>query len=202
MIPKRFPKQQIPRILQQHEEWITTQLQKHQHSLEPAGLPQRIEVAFTNTEYAVNYKASTKKVLREKNGQLHVTHAGDCQAIELLRGWLRRKAKQLLVPGLAEVASELGFDYNKCIIRTQKSRWGSCSSSGTISLNDQLLFLPAQTVRYLMIHELCHTRHMNHSTQFWQLVEQCCHDYASHEELLAQRKMWVPDWFLQDLYRG
>lgn len=200
VIPKRFPRKQIPRILQQHEAWITTQLQKHQHSMQPARLPEKIQIALTEQDFIAQYFSSSRRKLREQDDRLKIHHSDDQQAVELLRGWVRLKAKQVLAPKLKEIASEFGFNYKKCIIRSQKSRWGSCSSSGTISLNDQLLFLPAQTVRYLMIHELCHTRHMNHSRQFWQLVENCCHDYKDHEQVLSERKDRVPDWFLQNLY--
>jgi predicted metal-dependent hydrolase len=85
-------------------------------------------------------------------------------------------------------------------IRSQKTRWGSCSIRGNISLNDQLLFMPAKTVEYLMIHELCHTRHLNHSTAFWSLVEHHCADYRNHEQLLGKSRNHIPDWFLLDLY--
>lgn len=202
VIPKRFPKKQIPRILQQHEEWITTQLQNHQHSLQPVELPGHVSITLTDTDFPVRYEPSSKPALRERQDHLNILHSTDLQAVELLRAWIRDKAKKVLNAKLEDVAGEFGFNYKKCIIRSQKSRWGSRSSSGTISLNDQLLFMPAQTVQYLMIHELCHTHHMNHSRQFWRLVEKYCADYKKHEQVLAQRKEWVPDWFLQNLYSG
>jgi predicted metal-dependent hydrolase len=93
-----------------------------------------------------------------------------------------------------------GLTYNRLSIRSQKTRWGSCSSRGNISLNDQLLFLPADAVEYLMIHELCHTRHLNHSKAFWTLVQTHCPDYRTHEKLLRRSQGLVPDWFLLELY--
>ena len=64
------------------------------------------------------------------------------------------------------------------------------------------MFLPADTVRYLMIHELCHTHHLNHSRAFWQLVERCCPDYRTHEQVLNRGRDLVPDWFLFSLYQA
>ena len=84
---------------------------------------------------------------------------------------------------------------------TPRASWRpSCSARAQISLNDQLLFLPAKTVEYLMIHELCHTRHLNHSASYWRLVESHCPDYRDHEKLLNRSRDLIPDWYLLGLY--
>jgi predicted metal-dependent hydrolase len=82
-----------------------------------------------------------------------------------------REAHGVLSPWLDRVASAMGLDYGRIQIRRQRTRWGSCSRSGTISLNACLMFQPPEVVNYLLIHELAHTRHMNHSRRFWRLVE-------------------------------
>ena len=200
VIPKRFPKKQIASILQQHQEWITTQLQKHAHSFSQGLLPEIVNLPYSGESFLINYISNPQLSIRAQDKNLTLHHQNHQQAINLLRQWLRKKAKQLLTAELAEIADEFGFDYKRSIIRSQKSRWGSCSSKGTISLNDQLLFMPRTTVRYLMIHELCHTRHLNHSSRFWQLVASCCPDYKQHEKLLNQGRQWVPEWFIRSLY--
>lgn len=118
----------------------------------------------------------------------------------LLRGWVRQRAREWLPTRLTQLADEFGFEYKRTTIRSQKSRWGSCSSNGTISLNDQLLFMPADTVDYLLTHELCHTRHMNHSAAFWRLVQTHAPDFRQHESVLDRGRAKVPEWFLRDLY--
>ncbi|MCK4710477.1 MAG: M48 family metallopeptidase, partial [Gammaproteobacteria bacterium] len=146
------------------------------------------------------YNKNIKTGLIEESNELTIHYQTSEQAIKLLRNWLRNKAKQVLPPMLAQIASEFDFEFNKTSIRSQKSRWGSCSSSGTISLNDQLLFMPVETVRYLMIHELCHTQHMNHSYKFWNLVESCCMDYRQHDHILSKGREKVPGWFSRSLF--
>jgi hypothetical protein len=199
VIPRRFPRKQIPRILQQHEVWIIKQLEKLQQSLQPVRLPCSIQLTLSDETYPIEYAESARSALREQAEGLIIQHDSGQQAITLLRRWIRRKAQALLTPQLEGIAEEFGFQFKKTSVRSQKSRWGSCSSSGTISLNDQLVFMPATTVRYLMIHELCHTRHMNHSRAYWQLVESCCADFKTHEKVLAQGRQRVPEWFLKDL---
>ena len=201
VIPKRFPRHQIDRILQQHGDWITKQLQLHAMSFNPLQLPGQIRLRLTGQDITVNYHHSQQPQLQQSGQLLTISHQQQEQALELLRQWLRRQARQQLAPRLQALADELGFSYQRVTIRSQKSRWGSCSSRGTISLNDQLMFLPADTVRYLMIHELCHTRQLNHSTAFWQLVAGCCPDYQTHEQILNRGRDLVPDWFLHSLYQ-
>lgn len=88
-----------------------------------------------------------------------------------LTGLLVRLAEKILFPRLLELAASFGFAPGKLSARIQKGRWGSCSSrGGNISLNALLLFMPPEIVDYVLIHELCHLRHMNHSDAFWEEV--------------------------------
>ncbi len=199
-IPTRFPRKKIPVLLREHEHWIRQQLNKHQLSLKAVALPQTLPLPFLDKQYRLEYHQD-KTNLHEIEDLLKVPRDSDQGAVKHLRQWIRRRAKETLSPYLENIANEFGFDFSRTIIRSQKSRWGSCSSSGTISLNDQLLFLPRETVRYLMIHELCHTRYMNHSRDYWQLVYECCPDHTAHEQVLNRGHDHVPGWFLQSLHQ-
>jgi predicted metal-dependent hydrolase len=75
------------------------------------------------------------------------------------------------------VSIQTSLPYNRVSIRGQKTRWGSCSSDKNINLNYKLLFLEPEFVKYIIIHELCHTIHLNHSREFWQLVGDFYPDY-------------------------
>ena len=198
-IPTRFPRNKIPLLLTEHEHWINQQLVKHKHSLQVIDLPQKLTLSFLDKQYDLEYYPEKIRV-HEVGNLLKVPHDSHQKAVKHLRHWIRGQAKKVLTPYLESVAKEFGFGFDRTIIRSQKSRWGSCSSSGTISLNDQLLFIPRDTVRYLMIHELCHTRYMNHSREYWQLVSDCCPDHAIHEKVLNRGHDHVPGWFLQSLH--
>lgn len=114
-----------------------------------------------------------------------------------LRQWLADLAHEELSRQLAQIAQADGFRYGRVQIRRQRTRWGSCSATGTISLNVCLMFLAPAVVRYLLIHELCHTRHMNHSRRFWSLVEAHEPDYARLDRELLRGWQRVPGWMFQ-----
>lgn len=116
-------------------------------------------------------------------------------AILLLKQWLRQKAWLYLPEHLAEVSKEHNLSFSDLSIRAQKSRWGSCNSHKKISLNAKLLFLPRHLVEYVIIHELCHTKHLNHSPKFWNLVEHHLPHYRKSEHEIKHEKHFIPEWF-------
>lgn len=102
----------------------------------------------------------------------------------LVEAWYRREANRCLPARLAPYARMLGVEPKRISIRAQRTRWGSCSSQGTICLNWRLLLLPSDLCDYILVHELCHLRHLDHSAKFWALVEGVFCDYAEREDRL------------------
>lgn len=98
---------------------------------------------------------------------------------------LRKEAKAYLPKRVAELAAEHGFEYNRVYIKHNSSNWGSCSSKKNINLNLNLMRVPAELQDYVILHELCHLRHMNHGKEFHALLESLC---PGHRQLSAKLK--------------
>lgn len=111
-----------------------------------------------------------------------------------LRTWLASLAQVELARELSQTAGRCGLEFRRVQVRRQRTRWGSCSVSGTISLNVCVLFQAPAVMRYLLIHELSHTRHMNHSRRFWSLVESFEPDYRRLDRELLRGWQQVPGW--------
>ena len=98
---------------------------------------------------------------------------------------LRAQAKRELPPRLAALAAQHGFTYNKVFIKNNVSNWGSCSSLKNINLNLRLVTLPQELQDYVMLHELCHLRYLNHGKEFHALLESVC---PGHRQLAQRMK--------------
>lgn len=99
---------------------------------------------------------------------------------------LTRRAAAVIPARVSELARRVGVDYGRVTIRHQISRWGSCSSLANLNFNCLLVLAPAEVMDYVIIHELCHRVHMNHSPAFWALVEKHCPAYRKHRQWLRQ----------------
>jgi predicted metal-dependent hydrolase len=101
-------------------------------------------------------------------------------------GHLHQLAGKELVARTLEFAAMHGLKVARVVIRDQKTRWGSCSRRGSISLNWRLIQVPASVSDYIIIHELMHLREMNHSRRFWKHVESACPQYRDAERWLRK----------------
>lgn len=162
-------------------------------------LPDEIFLPALEERWTVRYrKTSGRTVQARGNGAGIITVSGSIedgrQVKRALRRWLIRQARVSLVPWLDELSVQAGLPYGNVTVRGQKTRWASCSSRGNINLNFRLLFLPADVVRYILNHELCHTLHLNHSKRFWSKVASLEPGYKIMNSFAKKGMEEVPEW--------
>ena len=99
---------------------------------------------------------------------------------------LKMQAQSELIPHIRLRAAQMGVTCGRITIRSQKSRWGSCSGKGNLNFNCLLMLAPPEVRDYVIVHELCLLRHMNHSPAFWKEVETLLPDYRNHQKWLKE----------------
>jgi predicted metal-dependent hydrolase len=182
-------------FVQRFTPWIERKVAAMQCFAAPAeSVPRGVEFAVTGERFAVEWQRGPRRRTLQRAEHI-VLQAPDERSARLqLRGWLRRAAYDRLAPRLIELANTLNCAVSRVSIRCQRTRWGSCSTRGTVSLNCSLVFLDWEVVRYLFVHELAHTKHMNHSANFWRLVEKIEPDYRRLDRELLAGWRTVPGW--------
>lgn len=202
VVPRGTRPRAVEEFLSSNREWIrraTTELEMR-YPPELRRLPASVELRAIDRCWQVDVAVAAHAAPRLRQGagvlSLSVPTTGGPEGFELLRQWLLRQGREHLGPWLDAEAQRLGLSPKRLQIRTQRTRWGSCSHCGNISLNAALLLLPEALVRYLLVHELCHLRHLNHSRRYWRLVAQYDADYREHDRRLAAAWTEIPVWAL------
>ena len=102
-------------------------------------------------------------------------------------GSFKKQARKVISERVAFYAQKMGVSYGKITIRHQRTRWGSCTSKGNLNFNCLLVCAPPEVLDYVVVHELCHRKHLNHSKAFWQAVETVLPDYKNRKNWLKEQ---------------
>jgi predicted metal-dependent hydrolase len=201
VVPKRTRARDVQTFVDEHRDWIeqTRASFAAKHPPEPFSLPDCVNLAAIGRRVRVAYRPrrNTDTVRFRRHGDLLVltgNTSDEAMCIAALKRWLAIVAKEELEAWLRALSIRTGDSFKRMQVRGQKTCWGSHSSTGTISINYCLLFLEPTLVRYLMVHELCHARHMNHSRRFWRAVAQHEPDYKRLDRELGESWSKIPGW--------
>jgi len=204
VVPKGFPAGRIAGVVREHAGWIERTLERtaerraHLAGLGGAPVPEEIDMPGISVRWRVELKPGGASGVRGTLSDATLTLTGDVGDTAACRAAIRRAvgrvARERLPLMLGSAEAETGWSASKVTVRRQRSRWGSCTSKHSISLNESLVFLPQRLVRYVMVHELAHTRRLDHSPVFWALVQG--HETAWREHRRELREAWrhVPAW--------
>jgi predicted metal-dependent hydrolase len=201
VVPRRTRPADVREFVEAHRDWIRKARASFaaEHPPEPFALPELVTLNGIELQFSVRYEpeegAKTVKYRNRGGGVVLSGHTDNEKlCVQALKRWLTQLAKREYAPRLRALSGLTGNSFKKMHVRGQRTCWGSHSSSGTISLNYCLLFLDPGHLRYVMIHELCHARHMNHSRRFWSLVAQFEPDYQQLDKDLNDSWKQIPTW--------
>ncbi len=203
VLPKGANRRDVPYFLEKRRKWIEGNIRKLEQkglSMTPPKLvlPDEIRFAASGKVFSVRRVKNRKSSLSMRRNVDKLLLSGESwspeEELEILTRFVRSEARDFLVPELKKLSEKLNLPFSKVFIRAQRKRWGSCSSKGNINLNMKLMFLPYHLMRYVLIHELCHTVHLNHSAKYWRLVKMVEPDVEVLEKELAEASRLVPTW--------
>ena len=179
--------------------WVEKHLPATAQITEKELLPKEIKLIAIGKCWRVLYQPTcdtTKVHLIEQRDELILY--GNVQhilAVRVVLGqWLKKQSTIFLSNSLKKLSTECRLSFNTVTIRKQQSRWGSCSRTKNINLNCKLMFFPYEWVKYVLIHELCHTKQFNHSEKFWKLVANYLPNYQEIRQQFKLAHQFIPPW--------
>jgi predicted metal-dependent hydrolase len=169
-VPLRTSNRALLRFLDENADWLAETLAAARETVarrDVLGLEQRGTAWIAGERLGIVRSAGARSVAVRRGARLYVS--GEVPAA--IDRWYRREARQRLEAVAAREARRLGVRYERIAVRDQRSRWGSCSTRGTLSFNWRLLLTPPDVLEYVVVHELLHVLEPNHSRAFWRLLD-------------------------------
>ena len=204
IVPTAFQRSRVPDVVRAHSVWIERALARtaeRRDRLLLSGedpLPKRVEMPGIGLAWDVDARPTNARGVRARAAGGLLVLTGAVADGDACRNAMRRAvfaaAREGLPRVLTGVEDETGWRAEQMTVRRQRSRWGSCSARHTLSLNASLAFLPGPLVRHVLVHELAHTRRLDHSPAFWALVERHDPEWRAHRAELRDAWRHVPAW--------
>ncbi|WP_180119999.1 SprT family zinc-dependent metalloprotease [Acinetobacter sp. YH12086] len=194
-VPQFCTQRQVQDFLKQSEQWMIETWQKQQEKTGQIDKTLPVELKLFNLEQPLSIVYKVQKnsfILDEEKHQLFISVR---QPEQYLKSFVIAYAKEYLPIYLKQVSSETGLKYGDCSIRQPKTRWGSCSAKHDIMLNSGLVLFPLEITRYVAVHELAHTKHFDHSLNFWAEVQKHDINFQQHRKILKMTAM--PWWWVE-----
>lgn len=185
VVPLELDIDRIGKILNDKRQWISQKIYLHQDAL-PANQKEYVSgesFPYLGRNYRLKVHRGEFKPVKLIEGRLLLTLPEDCQQPEKIRNalvhWYKHHAQKKLQEKAQRYAAIIGVEPKSIYVKDFKSRWGSCSSNGNIDFNWKIILAPNRMVDYVVVHELCHLIHHDHSLNFWKEVERVLPDYEA-----------------------
>ena len=182
--PNRISDQKIQNFINEKENWITRNQSAMKARVEEAGKDKNM-LLYLGTLFPLKTDNNAKKI--SFNGKEFLADLQNKEKTnKSLKTWYKNKFNEVAVPRLFYFAEKHNLQVNQVRIKEQRTLWGSCSSRNNINLNFLLIMAPLKVIDYVIIHELVHTIHKNHSANFWSAVEAIMPNYKEAKHWLKE----------------
>jgi predicted metal-dependent hydrolase len=192
-VPRGLPLKELMDLVKKNTSWIREHynLAKPLAPVKEAGIKNGATLTYLGQKLTLRLEEGPEgRVTFEKTeGHLHFRAGPSLTPADItavLTHWYREEARLVLTEKTTQFAALMKLTCKKIFIKDQKTRWGSCSSKGNINYNFRLIMAPERVVDYVVVHELCHLAHPNHSREFWDMVGRCYPEYK-------EAKKWLKD---------
>lgn len=193
ILPERHGAVKPEQLIKSRESWVLAGLERAallKEQIERRSSEENRVVLYLGQEYSM-VKIIRKDVspsVKKDDDRFYVTVPDDTRekTEAVLEKWYRNEAQKIFNERARAIGDKMKLKYNRVFVRSQKTRWGSCSRLKNLSFNWRLVMAPAQVIDYLVIHEMAHIMEMNHSVNFWRLVEGACPDYRAPRKWLRE----------------
>ena len=192
VVPRRFPEREVEPFVREKSAWIERTLRRFaetERDFPPARLEHGGDVPYLGQRLDLSVRVEPGRIrphVKRRGQALQVAVPTGADLVEALERWYRRRAAAEIAPRLDSACARSGVSYERLSIRGQRTRWASCSSSGTMSFNWRLLLAPAQILDYVIEHEVAHLEVHDHSDRFWALLGSRWPAWREHEAWLRR----------------
>ena len=193
IIPKTLSQKRLEQLVKEKTPWVRKKLREYAEyqPVKPKEYVSGECFTYLGRNYRLKLVSGDSEQVKLKQGQFVLGVNKDLSSDKLaglvrdsLLEWYFTHAKERLIEKTQRYAKIIGIEPTSVMVKSYRSRWGSCSSKGEISYNWKIIIAPHHIVDYVVVHELCHLKHHDHSPAFWKSVEQVIPDYRECREWL------------------
>lgn len=184
VIPKFVPLFMGKSFATLHEDWIEKHSQKAKNKLPDIPTEDGAMLPFLGRHLRLNLQKSIKNKVEKSKEELIVSYKNKKYIAKNIEQFYREAARKVCTERVVYFTEKMNLNFGTIRIKNQKTRWGSCSGKGNINFNWKIVKEKMEIIDYLVIHEICHLKEMNHSKRFWKLVEDLDPKYREHAKYL------------------
>nr|WP_302596864.1 SprT family zinc-dependent metalloprotease [uncultured Cellulosilyticum sp.] len=188
-VPLFMKENEVKEFIHKYEGWINETLIRKKSVQEDNDWIRNKKIMYLGQEQLVDIQVrpyAKEVVILNEKGIKVITSGDEIAMRKAMEHFFRERGKKLFTELTQKYASIVGVQYNKITIRKQETRWGSCSQNGNLSYNVKLMCAPKEMIEYVILHEVMHLRHFNHSVAFWKDIEELMPDYKKRMNYFKQ----------------